>query len=147
MLHDAQDTLARAVAAGAIPDISGHGIDLESFASELARMRIHSHRSPGLFQQIRLAVQHRLTYRLYSLSSQIGAVRLRVELAMDEQRLALLAVPHNVVLTVVPIPASGIAKLTPPPPAFVELDKRDQRISSRTLPTLLEPSISNLTRA
>ncbi|KAH9032592.1 hypothetical protein EDB85DRAFT_1204601 [Lactarius pseudohatsudake] len=108
MLHDAQDTLARAVTAGAIPDISGHGLDLESFASELARMRIHSHRSPGLFQQIRLTVQHRLTYRLYSLSSQISAVRLRVELAMDEQRLALLAVPHNVVLTVVLLPASGM---------------------------------------
>lgn len=42
-------------------------------------MRIKSHISPGLFQQIQLAVQHRLTYRLYSLSSQIGAVSLRVE--------------------------------------------------------------------
>ncbi|KAH9024289.1 hypothetical protein EDB84DRAFT_1507179 [Lactarius hengduanensis] len=102
MLHDAQDTLA------------------VLFASELARMRIHSHRSPGLFQQIRLTVQHRLTYRLYSLSSQISAVRLRVERWM--RRLALLAVPHNVVLTVVPFPASGIAKPTPPPPALVELD-------------------------
>ncbi|KAH9175021.1 hypothetical protein EDB89DRAFT_1949246 [Lactarius sanguifluus] len=147
MLHDAQDTLARAVAAGAIPDISEPGADLESFASELARMRIHSHRSPGLFQQIRLAVRHRLTYRLYSLSSQISAVKLRIELAMDEQRLTLLVVPHNVVLTVVPLPANGVTKPTPPPPALVELDKRDQRISSRTLPTLLEPSISNLTRA
>lgn len=42
-------------------------------------MRIKSHSSPGLFQQIQLAVQHRLTYKLRSLSSQIGAIRLRVE--------------------------------------------------------------------
>ncbi|KAH9067697.1 hypothetical protein EDB87DRAFT_1573274 [Lactarius vividus] len=122
MLHDTQDTLARAVTTGAIPDISEPGLDLESFAGELAYLRIHSHRSPGLFQQIRLAVRHGFTYRLYSLSSQINAVRLRVELAMDEQRLALLAVPPNAVLTVVPIPASGIAKPTPPPPALVGLD-------------------------
>ncbi|KAI9441572.1 hypothetical protein H4582DRAFT_2096925 [Lactarius indigo] len=108
MLHDAQDTLARAVTASAIPDINEYGVDLESFASELARMRIHSHRSPELFQQIRLAVLHRLTYRLYSLSSQIGAARLRVELAMDEQRLASLAIPHNVILTVVPLPANDM---------------------------------------
>ena len=93
-----------------------------SFASELARMRIQSHRSPRLFQQIWLAIRHRLTYRLYSLSSEIGAVRLRVEvrfgspvmslpvykgsqLAMDEQRLAF---SHNVVLTPGPLPASGM---------------------------------------
>jgi hypothetical protein len=97
-LDDAQETLARAIKAGAIPHISKYGEDLEryrihalhpskmfflsrlhSFASELALMRIKSHGYPGLFQQIRLAVQHRLTYKLRSLSSQIGAVRLRVE--------------------------------------------------------------------
>ena len=93
-----------------------------SFASELARMRIQSHRSPRLLQQIRLAIRHRLTYRLYSLSSEIGAIRLRVEvrfgstvmslpvyklsqLAMDEQRLAF---PHNVVLTPAPLHTSGM---------------------------------------
>ena len=42
-------------------------------------MRIKSHSSPRLLQQIQLAVQRRLTYKLHSLSSQIGAVRLRVE--------------------------------------------------------------------
>ena len=97
-LDDAQDTLTRAVKAGAIPHISKYEEDLEryrihalppskmfslsrlhSFASELALMRIKSHSSPGLFQQIQLTVQHRLTYKLYSISSQIGAVRLRVE--------------------------------------------------------------------
>lgn len=118
MLHTAQDTLARAVTAGAIPDgdLSQHGVDLERFASELARMRIRSHRSPRLFQQIRLAVQHRLAYRLYSLSSQIDAVRLRIELAMDEQRLASLVIPRNVVVA---LPTSGVTSPTPPPPALV----------------------------
>ncbi|KAH8996869.1 hypothetical protein EDB92DRAFT_1942487 [Lactarius akahatsu] len=39
---------------------------------------------------------------------------------MDEQRLTLLVVPHNVILTVVPIPANGVTKPTPPPPALVD---------------------------
>ncbi|KAN0126237.1 hypothetical protein V8E53_015230 [Lactarius tabidus] len=125
-LDDAQDTLAHAVTAGAIPHISIYREDLEryrfshsfledgllsrlhSFSSELALIRIKSHSSPGLFQQIQLAVRFRLTYRLYSLSSQIGAVRQRVELAMDEQRLALRAIPHNVVLTSMAIPVNGM---------------------------------------
>ncbi|KAN0130800.1 hypothetical protein V8E53_011475 [Lactarius tabidus] len=107
-LDDAQETLTRAIKAGAIPHISKYGEDLESFASELALMRIKSHGSPGLFQQIRLAVQHGLTYKLRSLSSQIGAIRLRVELAMDERHLALRAIPPNIVLTSVYIPAGGM---------------------------------------
>lgn len=125
-LDDAQETLARAIKAGAIPHISKYGEDLESFASELALMRIKSHGYPGLFQQIRLAVQHRLTYKLRSLSSQIGAVRLRVELAMDEQRLALRTIQPNVVFTSVSIPASDVAgpmiyvTLPAPPPAHMD---------------------------
>ncbi len=53
--------------------------DLHSLAADLARMRIESHRSPGFFQQTGLAFRHGLTYRLYSLSSKIRDVKMRVE--------------------------------------------------------------------
>jgi len=86
--------------------------DSHSLASDLARMRIDSHRSPGLFQQICLAFRCGLAYRLYSLASQIRAVKMRVEvrwatfvsilqltrvsqIVMDEHRLALPTTPQN----------------------------------------------------
>ena|SRR6266702_76011 len=50
-----------------------------SLAADLARMRIESHRSPGFFQQTGLAFRRGLTYRLYSLSSKIRDVKMRVE--------------------------------------------------------------------
>jgi len=123
-LDDAQDTVAHAVTTGAIPDISRYGEDLERFTSELALMRTISHRSPKPFQQIQLAVQHRLTFRLYSLSSQIDAVRVRVELAIDDQRLHLRVIPRNVILTSVSVgdvarPMVYITLPTAPPPAHM----------------------------
>ncbi|KAF8270178.1 hypothetical protein EI94DRAFT_1798403 [Lactarius quietus] len=126
-LDDAQDTLARAVKAGAIPNINKYEEDLKSFAGDLALMRRMSNRSPGLFMQVRLAVQHRLTYKLYSLSLKIDAVRRRVELEMDERRLALGAISHNNFITSVSIPLSGVTRPmihvtlpNPPPPAHVD---------------------------
>jgi hypothetical protein len=40
---------------------------------------VWSHRSPGIFQQIRLGFWSGLTYRLYVLSSRIGVIKLEVE--------------------------------------------------------------------
>jgi hypothetical protein len=42
-------------------------------------MRIESNLSPGLFPQLRLAVRHGLTRKLYFLASQAEAIRLEVE--------------------------------------------------------------------
>ncbi|KAH9068183.1 hypothetical protein EDB83DRAFT_636368 [Lactarius deliciosus] len=53
--------------------------DSHSLASALARMRLESHRSPGVFQQIWLAFRWGLTYRLYTLASQIRGVKMRIE--------------------------------------------------------------------
>lgn len=42
-------------------------------------MRTESQRSPGIFQQLLLAVRYRLTYKLYALSSQVEDVKIKVE--------------------------------------------------------------------
>jgi hypothetical protein len=86
-------------------------------------MRIESHSSPGLFPQLRLAVRYGLTRRLYFLASQVEAVRLEVEMALDERRLALLASPQIVIRASTPVPAGVVAmpipELAPPERLFV----------------------------
>ncbi|KAH9067661.1 hypothetical protein EDB87DRAFT_18954 [Lactarius vividus] len=107
MLNNAEQSLTHAVTIGALPEMSDYRVDLEILANRLARMRIESHRSPGAFPQIWLAIRHGLTCRLYSLASQIGAVGLEVEVAMDERRLSLLATPQIAVITPPIVPAGG----------------------------------------
>ncbi|KAI9465244.1 hypothetical protein BJY52DRAFT_1245983 [Lactarius psammicola] len=97
MLNNAGQSLAHAVTTGAIPEMSDYRVDLEILANRFARMRIESHRSPGMFPQIWLAVRHGLACRLYSLASQIGSVMQQIEVVMDEQHLSLHATPQNVV--------------------------------------------------
>ena len=53
--------------------------DYRSLANQLSRIRMESHRSAGFFSQLRLVFQSDLTCRLYVLSSQIEAIRLKVE--------------------------------------------------------------------
>ena len=53
--------------------------DDRSLTNQLLRFRMESHRSPGFFSQLRLVLQSGLTCRLYVLSSQIEATRLKVE--------------------------------------------------------------------
>ncbi|KAH9029877.1 hypothetical protein EDB85DRAFT_1965274 [Lactarius pseudohatsudake] len=87
LLNDVEQCLASAAETGAIPeDVNEYRANLET---DLARMRIESHRSPRFFQQIWLASRWGLTYRLYSLTSQIRAVKMRIEIVMDEHHLAL----------------------------------------------------------
>jgi hypothetical protein len=98
-LENAEQSLAHAVATGAIPEINEHTVEFEMYASRLcktrvvllmlthwhslagqfARIRIDSHRSPGLFPQIWLASRHGFTCKLYSLASRVEALRLKVE--------------------------------------------------------------------
>ncbi|KAH9051002.1 hypothetical protein EDB83DRAFT_2317086 [Lactarius deliciosus] len=126
MLNNAERSLAHAVTIGALPEMSDYWVDLEILASRFARMRIESHRSPGVFPQIWLAVRHGLTCRLYSLASQIRAVGHGVEVAMDLRRLSLPATPQIVAITpsIVPagdtaIPMGHVAEPAPPSTAPV----------------------------
>ncbi|KAH8983186.1 hypothetical protein EDB92DRAFT_1605835 [Lactarius akahatsu] len=94
LLNDVEQCLASAAETGAIPeDVNEYRANLETLASDLARMRLESHRSPGFFQQIWLAFRWCLTYRLYTLASQIRAVKMRIEIVMDEHHLALSTTP------------------------------------------------------
>ena len=53
--------------------------DQHSCANEFLRIRMESHRAPGILQQLQLAVQHSLTYRLYALSSQVVAIKVEIK--------------------------------------------------------------------
>jgi hypothetical protein len=50
-----------------------------SFYNQFLQMRTESHRSPGVFQQLRQLSLCGLTYRLYDLKSQIEAVKRKIE--------------------------------------------------------------------
>lgn len=99
VLTEVRGLVDRAEANGAITDASKYRADLtryeairrlaptsvtphwssHSFANQLQRMRTESQRSPGIFQQLLLAVRYRLTYKLYMLSSQVEDVKIKVE--------------------------------------------------------------------
>jgi len=98
VLTEVRGLVDRAEANGAITDASKYRADLtryeaihrlaqcpspslssHSFANQLQRMRTESQRSPGIFQQLFLAVRYRLTYKLYTLSSQVEDVKIKVE--------------------------------------------------------------------
>ncbi len=54
-------------------------LDRHSFTNRFMVMRIECHRSPGLLQQLELAVWCGLTYKLYALSLRINAVKTDVK--------------------------------------------------------------------
>ncbi len=56
-----------------------HLTDPHSHANQLLRIRMESHRAPGILQQLRLAVQYGLTCKLYTLSSRVDAVKVKIE--------------------------------------------------------------------
>jgi hypothetical protein len=94
-LNEAEVLLNRAEATSAIPNTSEYRANLamyedscshhrrftdeRSLSNQVLRFRMESHRSPGIFQQIRLGFWSGLTYRLYVLSSRIGVIKLEVE--------------------------------------------------------------------
>ena len=53
--------------------------DQHSCANGFLRIRMESHRAPGILQQLQLAVQYSLTYRLYALSSQVLAIKVEIK--------------------------------------------------------------------
>ncbi|KAF8501524.1 hypothetical protein F5888DRAFT_1887879 [Russula emetica] len=68
----------------------GHLTDRHSYSNRFLRIRMESHRAPGILQQLRLAVQYGLTCKLYTLSTRVVAIKVEIKLAMDEQQLMLL---------------------------------------------------------
>ncbi|KAI0001509.1 hypothetical protein BJV74DRAFT_794132 [Russula compacta] len=98
--------------------------DPHSFENQLLRMRTESHRSPGIFQQLLLAVRRGLTCRLWALSLRIEAIKVKVELAVDERQLRLLTMMQGATTTALPNPpaatsTSDAAERPPPPPDSV----------------------------
>jgi len=62
---------------------------LNFLENQFARMRMESNHARGIFQQLRLAVQHGLTCKLFALYYRIEALKSRLELALDEQHLVI----------------------------------------------------------
>jgi len=87
-LDEAEGLLNRAEAINAIQDESEYRRKLINIRNKFLRMRMANHRAPGFSQQLRLLFGSALTYKLYVLSSQIGAIKLQLELALDEQQLS-----------------------------------------------------------
>ena len=53
--------------------------DQRSCASEFLQIRMESHRAPGILRQLRLAVWHGLTCKLYMLSLRVQAIKINIE--------------------------------------------------------------------
>jgi len=87
-MNETQTLLDKAEAVNAIPKDNEHKKDLTILRAQLLRMRMQSNRSPGFISQLQLLFLRGLTFRLYRLSTHIEAVRVKVELAMDELHLA-----------------------------------------------------------
>jgi len=87
-LDEAERLLNRAEATSAIQDEREYRRKLRNIRNKFLRMRMANHRAPGFFQQLRPLFGSALTYKLYVLSSQIGAIKLQLELALDEQQLS-----------------------------------------------------------
>jgi hypothetical protein len=56
-----------------------HLTDCHSYSNQFLRIRMESHRAPGILQQLRLAVQYGLTCKLYTLSSRVMAIKVEIK--------------------------------------------------------------------
>jgi hypothetical protein len=97
VLTEAEDLLDRAELTGVIPrpndyrsaltlykavmplPTDGRLIISHSYSNQFLRIRMESHRAPGILQQLRLAVQYGLTCRLYTLSSRVVAINVEIK--------------------------------------------------------------------
>jgi len=102
VLTEAEHLLDHAESIGAIPRPNDHRSGLTSCASEFLQIRMESHRAPGILRQLRLAVWYGLTCRLYTLSSRVEAIKIEIELAIDEQQLTSLTDTQSTSATALP---------------------------------------------
>jgi hypothetical protein len=54
-----------------------------SCSNEFSQIRTESHRAPGILQQLRLAAWYGLTWRLYTLSSRVEAIKMKIEVCWN----------------------------------------------------------------
>ena len=59
--------------------MGGRLTDRHSYSNQFLRIRMESHRAPGILQQLRLAVQYGLTCKLYMLSSHVVAIKVEIK--------------------------------------------------------------------
>ena len=101
VLAEAEHLLYRAESTGVIPRPNDHRsalalyeavvplssdrhlTDQRSCASEFLQIRMESHRARGILRQLRLAVWHGLTCRLYMLSLRVEAIKIEIEVCWD----------------------------------------------------------------
>ena len=57
----------------------GHLTNRHSYSNQFLRIRMESHRAPGILQQLRLAVQYGLTCKLYTLLSRVLAIKVEIK--------------------------------------------------------------------
>jgi hypothetical protein len=97
VLTEAEHLLDRAESTGVIPRPNGyrsaltwykavwplptdvHLTDPHSYSNQFLRIRMESHRAPGILQQLRLAVQYGLACKLYTLSSRVVAIKVEIK--------------------------------------------------------------------
>jgi hypothetical protein len=60
-----------------------HLTDQHRCASEFSQIRMESHRAPGILQQLWLAVWYGLTCKLYTLSSRVEAIKIKIEVCWN----------------------------------------------------------------
>ncbi|KAF8481433.1 hypothetical protein F5888DRAFT_713893 [Russula emetica] len=123
-LNETQQLLIHAEAINAIPPESEHRTHLDLFANQFAAMRLQSNQARRPFQQLRLAIQRGLTYRLFVLYFRIEGIKSKLELAIDRQQLRI-ADSESATRTVVPSPAAATATpvndVVDPTPALAAL--------------------------
>jgi len=127
LLNETQQfLLTHAQTIDAIPGGNELRMGLETLSNQLARMRLESNRSLGISQQVWLAIRQCLSFRLHVLSSRIESIRLRAEVAVDEEQVALLDAQPSADGTESAAPAAdtatpmGVAaEPIPPPPAVI----------------------------
>jgi hypothetical protein len=103
VLTDAECLLDRAESIGVIPQPNEYRSSLTSYeaivplftdrhltektyrscATEHLHIRTESHRAPGILQQLQLAVWYGLTFRLYTLSSRVKAIKIKIEVCWN----------------------------------------------------------------
>lgn len=113
--------------ADALPTANEYRIDVAILRNQLLQLRTASHRSPWFCQQLGLAVLSGLTWRVYTLHSQIADLRRELEMAMDEHQRAPLATVSSAQsaattatpAAIVAAPMANVAELPSPPPAAV----------------------------
>ena len=59
--------------------IDGHLTDCHSYSNQFLRIRMESHRAPGILRQLRLAAQYGQTCKLYTLSSRVVATKVEIK--------------------------------------------------------------------